>query len=97
MATMDSLPPEIFEIILKSLIALNPRSKNDILPLRLVCKDFDSILRKDLLKTIQLDFSRLARNEAPLELDYIAGAAEHCHAIYVDLTIMRDEGELLFY
>ena len=90
---MDKLPPEILKAILGSLIALSPSSKNDLLPLRLVCKDFNILLREDLLRTIQLDFSRLAKNEGPLDLKYLAGVAEYCNAIYVDFTIMRDDGK----
>ncbi|OBT88628.1 hypothetical protein VE02_04041 [Pseudogymnoascus sp. 03VT05] len=92
---MDKLPPEILRGILGSLIALNPSSKNDILQFRLVCKVFNELLREDLLKTIQLDFSRLERNGKPLDLKYLAGAADYCDAIYVDLTIIRDDDEIL--
>lgn len=92
---MDKLPPEILRGILGSLIALNPSSKNDILPFRLVCKVFNELLREDLLKTVQLDFSRLERKGKPLDLKYLAGAAEFCDAIYVDLTIIRDDGKSL--
>ncbi|KFZ08140.1 hypothetical protein V502_09510 [Pseudogymnoascus sp. VKM F-4520 (FW-2644)] len=92
---MDKLPPEILRGILGALIALNPSSKNDILPFRLVCKVFNELLREDLLKTVQLDFSRLERKGKPLDLKYLAGAAEFCDAIYVDLTIIRDDDEIL--
>ncbi|KFX99637.1 hypothetical protein O988_03727 [Pseudogymnoascus sp. VKM F-3808] len=92
---MDKLPPEILRGILGALIALNPSSKNDILPFRLVCKVFNELLREDLLKTVQLDFSRLERNGKPLDLKYLEGAAEFCDAIYVDLTIIRDDDEIL--
>lgn len=90
---MDKLPPEILRGILGSLIALNPRFKNDILPFRLVCKVFNELLREELLKTIQLDFSRLERSGKPLDLKYLAGAANYCDAIYVDLTVIRDDGK----
>lgn len=92
---MDKLPPEILRGILGSLIALNPSSKNDILQFRLVCKVFNELLREDLLKTVQLDFSRLERNGRPLDLKYLAGTADYCDAIYVDLTIIRDDGKSL--
>lgn len=95
LATMDKLPPEILRGILGALVALNPSSKNDILPFRLVCKVFNELLREDLLKTIQLDFSRLERNGNSLDLKYLAGAADYCDAIYVDLTIIRDDGKPL--
>lgn len=89
---MDRLPTEILKAILGSLIDLSQSSKNDILPLRLVCQDFNVMLRQDLLKTVQLDFSRLAKNERPLDLKYLDGVAQYCEAIYIDLMIMRDEG-----
>jgi hypothetical protein len=93
---MDKLPPEILRGILGALIALNPSSKNEILPFRLVCKVFNELLREDLLKTVQLDFSRLEKHGKPLDLKYLEGAAEYCDAIYVDLTIIRDDG-MSFY
>ncbi|KFY37872.1 hypothetical protein V494_04602 [Pseudogymnoascus sp. VKM F-4513 (FW-928)] len=92
---MDKLPPEILRGILGSLIALNPSSKNEILPFRLVCKVFNELLREYLLKTVQLDFSRLEKNGKPLDLKDLAGAADFCEAIYVDLTIIRDDDEIL--
>lgn len=94
---MDSLPTEILKAILGSAIALGQNSKNEVLPLRLVCKDFNALLREDLLKTVQLDFSRLAKNEKPLDLKYLSGVAGYCEAIYIDLMVMRDEGQSIYF
>lgn len=89
---MDSLPTEILKVILTSLITGSSSSKNDVLPLRLVCKDFNALLREDLLKTVQLDFSRLSKLGEPLDFKYVDGLGEHCEAIHADFMVMRDQG-----
>ena len=58
---MDSLPTELLSLILLWDIRMCRCEKNSILPLRLVCKVFDSLLRPYVFKTIQLEFSRFLR------------------------------------
>jgi len=95
---MDSLPTEILKVILTTLIAGSSSTKNDVLPLRLVCKDFNALLREDLLKTVQLDFSRLSKLGEPLDLKYLHNSGGYCESIHADFMVMRDQGlsSLLF-
>jgi hypothetical protein len=58
---MDSLPAELLSLILLWKIRMCRCDKNAILPLRLVCKGFDEILKPYVFKTIQLEFSRFLR------------------------------------
>ena len=58
---MDSLPAELLNLILLWNIRMSRCEKNTILPLRLVCKAFDEILKPYVFKTIQLEFSRFLR------------------------------------
>jgi hypothetical protein len=58
---MDSLPAELLNLILLWDIRMCRCEKNSILPLRLVCKAFDEILKPYVFKTIQLEFSRFLR------------------------------------
>jgi hypothetical protein len=58
---MDSLPTELLSLILLWDIRMCRCEKNAILPLRLVCKAFDGILKPYVFKTIQLEFSRFLR------------------------------------
>lgn len=70
-----------------------PSDKNAITPLRLVCKAFDRALRSYLFKTLQLEFSKFARNGAP-DLKALDGVGELCEAIYLDMMVVRDEEEI---
>jgi hypothetical protein len=92
---MDDLPPELLRNILVQSVRASRFDKNELLPLRLVNKRFDYILREYIFKTIQLEFSRFARgNDAP-ELRSLQGVGRLCQAIYCDMMVIRDEGTLL--
>lgn len=58
---MDSLPAELLSLVLLWNVRTSRCEKNTILPLRLVCKAFDEILKPYVFKTIQLEFSRFLR------------------------------------
>lgn len=89
---MDRLPPELLRTILLASVGLCRCEKNELLPLRLVCKGFDAILKEYIFRTIQLEFSRFARGEAAPELESIAGIGQLCEALYCDMMVIRDEG-----
>lgn len=95
---MDSLPTEILKVIFNVLIAESSSAKNDVLPLRLVCRDFNALLRDDLLKTVQLDLSRLSRLGEPLDVKYLENSGGYCESIHADFMVLRDQGasSLLF-
>ena len=100
---MDQLPLELLQHILEVFVRDNARQKNSIFPLRQVCRTFDKILAPILLKTVQLDFTRLSRS----------GALHHCHphmvpqtlnrrghlvqALYIDTMVVRDAGMSLSF
>jgi hypothetical protein len=66
---MDSLPAELLSLVLLWNIRMSRCEKNTILPLRLVCKAFDEILKPYVFKTIQLEFSRFLRQRrGPVEV-----------------------------
>ncbi len=91
---MDSLPPELLRTILVWSVRLCQPDKNSLLPLRLVNKRFDFILREYVHKTIQLDYSRFARNTAFPHMGVLADVGHLCQALYCDMMVIRDEGML---
>lgn len=91
---MDGLPPELLRAILLSSVHLCRADKNVLLPLRLVNKRFDFILREYIFRTIQLDFSRFAKGETAPQLSSLAAVGHLCQALYCDMMVIRDEGTL---
>jgi len=92
---MDSLPPEVLRGIILSSVQLSRSEKNLLLPLRLVNKRFDFILREYMFKTVQLDFSRFARGEAAPQMDSLATVGHLCQSLYCDMMVIRDEGTIV--
>ena len=95
LAQMDSLPPELLELILLWTVRMCRCEKNMVLPLRSVSKAFNTALRPYVLKTIQLEFSRFLQSGPELPsstaLEAIGG---FCQAVYLDMMVVRDEGML---
>lgn len=92
---MDRLPPEILRTILLWSVRLCQPDKNSTLPLRLVNKTFNCILREYIHKTIQLDYSRFARNTAAFpQMEALADVGPLCQALFCDMMVIRDEGML---
>lgn len=90
---MKLLPPEILILVLEA--ATLSGSKNDVLHLRLVCREFDAILKPLLCETISLDISKLSRlslvrHPDPSALQTIG---RHCKSLFVDLMVLRDPSE----
>lgn len=69
-----------------------PSDKNAVTPLRLVCKAFDNALKSYLFKTLQLEFSKFSRSNAP-DISALGAVGRLCEAIYLDMMIIRDEGK----
>ncbi|KAI5466707.1 hypothetical protein BGZ63DRAFT_497783 [Mariannaea sp. PMI_226] len=93
---MDRLPRELVEEILEKYVAQG--HKNAVLPLRLVCRVFDQILKPIVCRTLGLDFSRLNRrsNRQHPRTDELQTIGRYCKSIYIDLMVIRDELEVDF-
>jgi hypothetical protein len=93
---MDSLSPELIELILLWDVRMCRCEKNTVLPLRLVCKAFNIALRPYVFKTIQLEFSRfLSFAPTPLSREALEAVGDFCQAVYLDMMVVRDEGMLV--
>jgi hypothetical protein len=91
---MDSLPRELLESILIFNVRMCRADKNDIFPLRLVCKAFDAFLKPYIFKTIQLEFSKFLRHAPTPDLKSLETVGDLCQALYLDMMVVRDEGKL---
>ncbi|KAH6997678.1 hypothetical protein BKA56DRAFT_470682 [Ilyonectria sp. MPI-CAGE-AT-0026] len=93
---MDQLPRELVDAILQQCVARGP--KNSVLPLRLVCRVFDQILKPFVLRTLDLEFSRLSKTsgEAHPRIDALQTIGYHCKSLYIDLMVLRDDLEVEF-
>ncbi|KAK6864518.1 hypothetical protein PG990_006048 [Apiospora arundinis] len=94
---MNILPPEIVLSILEYCVINHYGDKNSLLGLRTVCRLFDDIIKPYVLRTLQLEFTRLdkvARHERPLDDDALGRIGYLCHALYLDLMLVRDDGEV---
>lgn len=88
---MDRLPRELVDEILRQCVAHGP--KNSVLPLRLVCRTFDRILKPFVCRTLNLEFSRLSKTsgvELP-QMDALQTVGYHCKSLYIDLMVLRDD------
>jgi hypothetical protein len=93
---MDSLPRELLESILMFNVQMCQCDKNNIFPLRLVCKAFDAFLKPYIFKTIQLEFSKFMRHAATPDFKSLETVGKLCQAVYLDMMVVRDEGMLVF-
>lgn len=87
---MDRLPPEVLILVLKAAVYSGP--KNDVLPLRLVCREFDAILKPLVCSTISLDISKLSKRSLVRhpDPDALQTIGNYCSSLSVDLMIVRD-------
>jgi hypothetical protein len=93
-AAMDSLPQELLELVLLWNVRMSKCDKNEILPLRLVCKSFDDALKPYIFKTIPLEFSKFLRNAQTPDLRYLQDVGRLSQAVYLNMMVIRDEGML---
>ena len=89
---MESLPPEMLGIILYWDVRMCRCEKNAVLPHRLVCKAFDNALKPFIFKTVQLEFSRFLKNDRTPKIDSLERVGGICEALYLDMMVVRDEG-----
>lgn len=74
--------------------------KNTILPLRLVCRAFDTALKPYLFKTIQLRFSHFLKSDSAyrvgrgLDFENLNSVGLLTEALYLDLMVVRDPEEI---
>ncbi|RDW89054.1 hypothetical protein BP6252_01086 [Coleophoma cylindrospora] len=94
MAGMETLPTEMLEMILMWDIRMCRSEKNTVLPLRMVCKAFDRALRPYIFKTMQLEFSRFARDKTALDPTAVGRVGDLCNALYIDMMVIRDDEEI---
>lgn len=92
---MDSLPRELLESILIFNVQMCRCNKNNIFPLRLVCKAFDAFLKPYIFKTIQLEFSKFMRHAPTHDFKSLDTVGKLCQAMYLDMMVVRDEGMLV--
>ncbi|KAI0136357.1 hypothetical protein BJ170DRAFT_601449 [Xylariales sp. AK1849] len=91
------LPSEILISIVEQCVAIY--SKNVLLTLRPVCRLFDDVLKTHALRTLQLDFTRLdkvSRRNRPIDDAALARTGHLCQALYLDMMVVRDEGEVMY-
>ncbi|KAG9242757.1 hypothetical protein BJ878DRAFT_543957 [Calycina marina] len=91
---MDLLPQELLDLILLHRIRACQGEKNAILPLRLVNKRFDIVLRPLVFKTVQLEFSKFHRHIPTPALHDLEMVGDLCQAIYLNMMVIRDEEEI---
>ncbi|KAI0160985.1 hypothetical protein GGR52DRAFT_576397 [Hypoxylon sp. FL1284] len=94
---MASFPAEILLHILDYLVVACYNDKNGLLQLRTTCRLFDEALRPYVLKTLQLDYTRLDRGyrvQKPLDNDAFRRIGPLCQALYVDMMVVRDDSEV---
>lgn len=97
--SVTRLPPEILITILEHCVANYYNKKNEFLQLRTVCRLFDDILKPYGLHTLQVDYTRLDKsaksNSPPLDVAALDRAGRFCRALYIDMMLIRDEGQSL--
>ncbi|KAJ6787148.1 hypothetical protein PWT90_05409 [Aphanocladium album] len=88
---MDRLPRELVEEIV--LFFAHVGTKNDVLDKRLVCRDFNRLLRPLACRTINLDSTRLSRhsNFAKPRAEGLQTIGHRCKALHIDMTVLRDD------
>lgn len=91
---MDRLPIELLDNIFRILAEDNKDDKNVLLPPRFVCKAFNNSIQPIVLNTVQLDFVRLANPQHHPSLSALKDVGFMCKALYVDVSIVRDEDEM---
>ncbi|OAA64885.1 hypothetical protein ISF_04295 [Cordyceps fumosorosea ARSEF 2679] len=91
---MDRLPWELFQDIL--LVFAHNATKNDVLTKRLVCRDFNHILRPLGCRTISLELTRLSKlyNVPKPRSDGLQTIGHRCKALHIDMTVLRDDDEV---
>lgn len=88
---MDRLPRELVEEII--LAFTRSATKNDVLDKRLVCRDFNRILRPLGCRTLALDMTRLnkqSKHSRPRP-EALQTIGHRCKALHIDMSVLRDD------
>ncbi|KAI1641178.1 hypothetical protein F4809DRAFT_587620 [Biscogniauxia mediterranea] len=91
------LPNELLLAILEQLVADPYADKNHALSLRTTCRLFDKALKPVTLRTLQLEYTRLDKTERsarPPDDNALRRVGHLCRALYLDMMVMRDIGEV---
>jgi hypothetical protein len=91
---LDSLPPELLELVLLWTTRMCRCEKNNVLPLRYVSKAFNTALRPYVLMTVQLEFSRFLKGPTQPNPGALQTVGSFCQSVYLDMMVVRDEGTL---
>lgn len=94
-ATMDSLPPELLDLIVLWHVRACQFNKNKTLPLRLVCQKLNVAVKPFVFKTLQLEFSKFLRHAPTPALPDLDRVGHLCQAIYLNMMVIRDEGMII--
>lgn len=88
---MDRLPRELVEEIVLSFSHI--ATKNDVLDKRLVCHDFNRILRPLGCRTLALDTTRLNKQSKHVRPrpEALQTIGHRCKALHVDMSVLRDD------
>lgn len=88
---MDRLPRELIEEIV--LLFAHIATKNDVLDKRLVCHDFNRILRPLGCRMLSLDPTRLNKHSkyAKPRSEGLQTIGHRCKALHIDMTVLRDD------
>ncbi|OAQ98017.1 hypothetical protein LLEC1_01978 [Akanthomyces lecanii] len=91
---MDRLPRELVEEIVLAFTHIT--TKNDVLDKRLVCHDFNRILRPLGCRTLALDTTRLSKvsKYARPRSDALQTIGHRCKALHIDMSVLRDDDEV---
>ncbi|XWW92991.1 hypothetical protein V2A60_000919 [Cordyceps javanica] len=91
---MERLPRELFEAILVAFV--NIAAKNDVLDKRLVCRDFNQVLRPMGCRTLLLESTRLNKhlNVAKPRTEALQTIGHRCKALHIDMSVLRDDYEV---
>ncbi|KAJ4150794.1 hypothetical protein LMH87_011528 [Akanthomyces muscarius] len=91
---MDRLPRELVEEIVLAFSHI--ATKNDVLDKRLVCHDFNRILRPLGCRTLALDTTRLNKQSkhARPRPEALQTIGYRCKALHVDMSVLRDDYEV---
>ena len=88
--SLQALPEELLELILHYTCKIS--AKNNVLEQRRVCKAFDRSLRKHVLRTVQIDVSRLMTLRDG-EAFGLRTLGKECVGVHVNMTGTTERGE----
>ncbi|KAM3551512.1 hypothetical protein MY1884_007686 [Beauveria asiatica] len=91
---MNRLPRELVQEIV--LVFAHTAAKNHVLTTRLVCRDFNHLLRPIGCRTLNLDSTRLNKHSkhSKPRPEGLQTIGHRCKALHIDMTVLRDDYEV---